>query len=183
LVVPEVSALLCWLKVIHPPQVPTSSIHRTNPPPQGREAVFLRDRASTLSLRLHALKSRPCTLPPSQSPHQSSKYLCPEPFLDLVADKLTSTAVLFLNVELLSEFYYNFPRELDGRLGRGLEREQVERFAREDARVARHLDVVRRKELLEVVLGKMEGLRELEGGVGGRVGGKERRGERGWSLF
>jgi len=72
---------------------------------------------------------------------------------------------------------------LDGRLGRGLEREQVERFAREDARVARHLDVVRRKELLEVVLGKMEGLRELEGGVGGRVGGKERKGERGWSLF
>ena len=44
---------------------------------------------------------------------------CPEIFLDVVASKLTQTAVLFLNVELLSEFYYNFPRELDRRLEKG----------------------------------------------------------------
>jgi len=48
------------------------------------------------------------------------QVLLPRSFLDVVADKLTSTAVLFLNVELLSEFYYNFPRELDSRLGRQL---------------------------------------------------------------
>lgn len=141
-------------------------------------------------MRLLALKSRQCAQPPSSTPHQASKYACPEIFLDVVADKLTSTAVLFLNVELLSEFYYNFPRELDSRLGRGLSKEEVEKFAREDARIARHLDVVRRKELLELVLGKMRGLREIEEGEKRREGERKvKRGsameqrEKGWSLF
>lgn len=71
--------------------------------------------------------------------------------------------MLFLNVELLSEFYHNFPRELDARLGRGLARDEVERFAMEDPKVRRHLEVIRRKEMLERVLGKMENLRALEG--------------------
>jgi len=149
----------------------------------GREAVFLRDRASILQMRLQALKSRQCST-------KTSKYQCPEIFLDVVADKLTSTAVLFLNVELLSEFYSNFPRELDAKLGRGLSKEEVERFAREDVRVARHLDVVRRKEMLELVLGKMESLQDLEGREKRResdraqvkAGAKKQR-EKGWGLF
>lgn len=134
-------------------------------------------------MRLQALKSRQCST-------QNSKYHCPEIFLDVVADKLTSTAVLFLNVELLSEFYYNFPRELDAKLGRGLSIEEVERFAREDRKVARHLDVVRRKEMLELVLGKMESLRDLEGRekrqmadrAQVKAGAKKQR-EKGWGLF
>jgi hypothetical protein len=51
-------------------------------------------------MRLYALKSKQCT-------SKANKYYCPEVFLDVVAEKLTSTAVLFLNVELLSEFYYH----------------------------------------------------------------------------
>ena len=136
-------------------------------------------------MRLMALKSRQCAT-------KTNKYHCPEVFLDVVADKLTSTAVLFLNVELLSEFYYNFPRELDAKLGRGLRPEEVERFAREDKRVARHLDVVKRKEMLELVLAKMESLRDLEGREkrreadrGREMKGvkKQREGQRGWGLF
>lgn len=70
------------------------------------------------------------------------------------------------------------------RLGRGLSKEEVERFAREDPRVRGHLEVIRRKELLELVLGKMEGLRDLNVEERGRRKpdkGKERKG--GWSLF
>jgi len=148
----------------------------------GREAAFLRDRADILRLRLMAIKSKQCT-------NKKNKYYCPEIFLDVVADKLTSTAVLFLNVELLSEFYYNFPRELDVRLGRHLSEADIERFAREDPKVRRHLDVIKRKGMLELVLEKMESLRQLEG--------KEKRSAahaqqtasaakergRGWSLF
>jgi hypothetical protein len=48
------------------------------------------------------------------------------------------------------------------RLGRGLSQEEVERFAREDPKVKAHLEVIRRKELLELCLSKMEGLRDLE---------------------
>ncbi|EKD19962.1 uncharacterized protein L3040_002359 [Drepanopeziza brunnea f. sp. 'multigermtubi'] len=153
---------------------------------RGREATFLRDRAQLLRMRLTALRSKQCSSP-------SSRYFCPEVFLDVVATKLTSTAVLFLNVELLSEFYYNFPRELDVRLGRGLTKEEVERFAREDPRVRGHLEVIRRKELLELVLDKMEGLKELEveergkkrgKGVDDPVSrGKEGVARKGWGLF
>lgn len=66
----------------------------------GREGAFLRDRAGLLKMRLLALKSKQCN-------NKANKYYCPEIFLDVVAEKLTSTAVLFLNVELLSEFYYH----------------------------------------------------------------------------
>ena len=128
-------------------------------------------------MRLLAIRSKQCAT-------KNNKYYCPEVFLDVVADKLTATAVLFLNVELLSEFYYNFPRELDLRLGRGLSREEVERFAREDRRVARHLDVVKRKDMLELVLGKMESLKMLEGREGRREEAKRgKETEKGWRLF
>lgn len=128
-------------------------------------------------MRLLAVKSKQCA-------SVKNKYYCPEVFLDVVADKLTSTAVLFLNVELLSEFYYNFPRELDIRLGRQLDAGEIERFAREDPKVRRHLDVIKRKEMLELVLSKIESLRQLEGRTKSQTpvpAGKDKGGR--WSLF
>ena len=125
-------------------------------------------------MRLSALKSHQCST-------SKNRYYCPEIFLDVVSTKLTSTAVLFLNVELLSEFNYNFPRELDVRLGRGLSQDEVERFAREDPKVKAHLEVIRRKELLELALQKMEGLRDLEVQEKRRPMKKEKEGR--WGLF
>ena len=130
-----------------------------------------------------AVKSKQCrTL--------KNKYYCPEVFLDAVATKLAATSVLFLNVELLSEFYYQFPRELDARLGRHLSDEQIERFAKEDPKIRRHLEVIRRKELLELVLEKMESLRALEGRDRKAATARDRKGaaekERGsgkWGIF
>ncbi|KAL7266719.1 mitochondrial dynamin GTPase Msp1 [Rhizina undulata] len=122
---------------------------------KGREGIFLRDRADLIKMRLYAIKSKQCL-------NKDNKYYCPEIFLDVVAEKLTSTAVLFLNVELLSEFYYNFPRELDNRLGRHLSPQQIEAFAREDPKVRKHIDLQQRKQLLELALDKMESLMALE---------------------
>jgi replication fork clamp-binding protein CrfC len=161
---------------------PSHHLHlqiKTNDLKTGKEALFLTDRATLLNLRLKALKSPQCA-------NKANKYYCPEIFLDVVSTKLVSTAVLFLNVELLSEFTYQFPRELDIRLGRGLTSSEVEKFAREDSRVKGHLDVIRRKELLELVLEKMEGVRDLESqkrdrerGRGKTKGGK-REEKKGW---
>ena len=161
-----------------------------------------------------AVKSKQCAT-------KKNKYHCPEIFLDAVADKLTTTADLFLDAELLSKFYYivssyphsplltlplwtlalglwltqhQFPRELDARLGRNLSQEEVDRFAKEDPKIKRHLDVVRRKDLLEHVLKEMEGLRQLEQREKRMMGRGERteslRGERsgrkkerGWNMF
>jgi hypothetical protein len=61
--------------------------------------VFLRDRVDVLRLRLTAVKSKQCA-------NKKNKYHCPEVFLDAVADKLTTTADLFLDAELLSKYYY-----------------------------------------------------------------------------
>ena len=148
---------------------------------KGREALFLRDRADILRMRLAAIKSRQCGTP-------ANKLYCPEVFLDAVADKLTSTADLFLDAELLSKFYYQFPRKLE-REFRSLDEQTVEKFAREDPKIRRHLDVVRRKELLEVVLKEMEGLRMLEarerknvarGTQTDEMGGRRKKG---WGIF
>ena len=62
---------------------------------------------------------------------------------------------------------------------------EVERFAREDPKIKRHLDVARRKEGLERVLREMEGLRMLEGRErrredGGTGKSAEREKRRGW---
>ncbi|OAA64652.1 mitochondrial dynamin GTPase [Niveomyces insectorum RCEF 264] len=150
---------------------------------KGREAAFLRDRADIINMRLLAVKAKQCR-------SLQNKYYCPEVFLDAVATKLASTAVLFLNVEMLSEFYYNFPRELDQRLGRHLTDAEIERFAKEDPKIRRHLEVIRRKELLELVLDKMESLRQLEGrektrrgGGGGAAAGDKGKPTSRWGLF
>ncbi|EME47280.1 hypothetical protein DOTSEDRAFT_69275 [Dothistroma septosporum NZE10] len=147
---------------------------------KGKEALFLRDRSDILRMRLAAVKSKQCAQP-------KNKYYCPEVFLDSVADKLTSTADLFLDAELLSKFYYQFPRVLE-KWGRELDESTIERFAREDPKIRRHLDVVKRKELLEHVLKEMESLRQLEArekrnssrGTQTEEGGRRRKG---WGLF
>lgn len=89
-------------------------------------------------------------------------------------------------MRILTNTTPQFPRELDARLGRGLSQEEVDRFAKEDPKIKRHLDVVRRKELLEHVLKEMEGLRQLEQREKRMMGRGQERGERrktGWSLF
>ncbi|KAK3499612.1 P-loop containing nucleoside triphosphate hydrolase protein [Neurospora hispaniola] len=121
---------------------------------KGREAVFLRDRADIINMRIMAVKSRQCK-------SLENKYYCPEVFLDAVATKLTQTSVLFLNVEMLNDFYARFPREVESKLGEQMLGGGLERFASEDPRIRRHLDLIRRKELLELVLSKIEGLRRF----------------------
>ena len=144
---------------------------------RGRDALFLRDRADILRMRLAAIRSKQCANP-------KNKYHCPEIFLDAVADKLTTTADLFLDAELLSKFYYQFPRKLEQEF-RSLDDSTVERFAREDPKIRRHLDLVRKKEGLEHVLKEMEGLRQLEAREKRQSGGRseESRKRRGWGLF
>lgn len=116
---------------------------------RGNEALFLDKRSKVLQFRLNMLKNK-CH-------SRTDKDLCPEIFLNAVSEKLTSTAVLFLNVELLSDFFYNFPIELDKRLSQ-LSDEQVELFAKEDPKISRHIELQKRKELLELALEKIDSI-------------------------
>ncbi|KXX79047.1 Protein msp1, mitochondrial [Madurella mycetomatis] len=131
---------------------------------RGREAVFLRDRADIISMRITAAKSRKCR-------SLENKYYCPEVFLDAVATKLAQTAVLFLNVEMLNDFYMRFPREVEAKLHEHMAGGGLERFAREDPKVRKHLELLHRKELLELVLAKIEDLHRFGESAGTREGG------------
>ena len=64
-----------------------------------RHALLYSDRLSILKLRLAALKSKRCKAGPEND------VLCPEVFLNVVADKLAHTSTMFINIELLDHFF------------------------------------------------------------------------------
>lgn len=65
-----------------------------------RRALLYTDRLNILKMRLITLKSKRCRTGPEND------ILCPEIFLDVVADKLAYTAAMFINIELLEQFFY-----------------------------------------------------------------------------
>lgn len=81
-----------------------------------------------------------------------------------MATKISTTAILFLNVELLSDFYYNFPRELDVKFFTNLSKDEIERFAKEDSKVKKHIELQERKDLLENALSKIESVLAIQRG-------------------
>ncbi|KAL4062103.1 P-loop containing nucleoside triphosphate hydrolase protein [Scleroderma yunnanense] len=128
--------------------------------PQGqildaRHAMLYGDRLATLKLRLAALKSKRCKAGPE------SDVFCPEVFLNVVADKLAHTSTMFINIELLDHFFYQFPREIDSRLIYDLDRKEIIEFARENPIVRRHLDLQDRKDKLEEVMKQLNSLSTL----------------------
>ena len=62
--------------------------------------MLFSDRLAILKLRLAALKSKRCRAGPAND------VLCPEAFLDVVAEKLAYTSAMFINIELLDHFFY-----------------------------------------------------------------------------
>ena len=125
--------------------------------------MMFNDRIGILKLRLAALKSKRCKAGPE------SDVLCPEAFLNVVADKLAYTSTMFINIELLEDFFYQvnpvslmltaiwvltdccaqFPREIDSHLLYGLDKKEYVEFARENPAIRRHLDLQERKDKLE----------------------------------
>ncbi|THH30985.1 hypothetical protein EUX98_g3229 [Antrodiella citrinella] len=128
------------------------------PPAQildARHAMLYSDRIGILKLRLAALKSKRCRGGPEND------LLCPEAFLNVVADKLAYTSAMFINIELLDQFFYQFPREIDSRLLYDLDRREIVEFARENPTVRRHLDLQDRKDKLEEVMKQLNSLATL----------------------
>ncbi|CAG8498571.1 5588_t:CDS:2, partial [Racocetra persica] len=108
------------------------------------EAIFLRDRSMILKYRLAALKSRQCKSP-------ENKQYCPEAFLNMVAEKLSYTAVMFIQVELLNEFFFQFPREVDNLLVYGMNKNQILSFSKENPKIRKHLELQEKKRKLEEI--------------------------------
>jgi predicted ArsR family transcriptional regulator len=62
---------------------------------------------------------------------------------------------MFIQVELLNEFLFQFPREVDNRLVYEMNRKQIQQFARENPPIQKHLDLQERKMKLEEVMDKL----------------------------
>ncbi|KIY52137.1 hypothetical protein FISHEDRAFT_63906 [Fistulina hepatica ATCC 64428] len=120
-----------------------------------RHAIMYSDRLGTLRMRLAALKSKRCRGGPEND------VLCPEAFLDVVAGKLAYTSAMFINIELLDHFFYEFPREIDSRLLYDLDRRDIEEFARENPAIKKHLELQERKDKLEEVMKRLNSLSAL----------------------
>ncbi|WVN85633.1 uncharacterized protein L203_100782 [Cryptococcus depauperatus CBS 7841] len=122
----------------------------------GRHALLLSNRLSLLKLRQQALKARRCRLGPDQA------QFCPEAFLTIVSDKLAYTSTMFINIELLEQFFYQFPREIDSRISYDLNRNEIAKFARENPKIKQHLDLQERKDKLEQVMLSLQSLVNLQ---------------------
>ena len=121
----------------------------------GCAAVFLQDRIDYLRKRRTFL-SKQCSNP--GKPPLGNAPICPEVFLDLVAEKLTTSSTEFLEEELLEGFYKELPRQLDTRF-KDMSPEEVEILISEDPNTRNHWDIIKRKQLLERVLEEIERLR------------------------
>jgi hypothetical protein len=118
---------------------------------KARHALSIQQRITLLQTRLSCLKSRTCT-------NVTNKQCCPEIYLSAISRKLINTSVMFIWIELLNEFYFTFPRELENKMYYALDKNAILEFANENGNVKRHLDVQRKCEVLDEVMEKIRDL-------------------------
>ncbi|KAJ2082444.1 mitochondrial dynamin GTPase Msp1 [Coemansia sp. RSA 988] len=116
-----------------------------------QHTLMVQDRLSVLHLRRKALMSNACA-------SAENKRFCPEAFLDVVAEKLAYNAVLFINYELLQDFFFQFPRELDANLYYGKTLQQTRDFASQNPRIGQQLRLLERRQKLEMVMTRLHEL-------------------------
>ncbi|KAJ1851324.1 mitochondrial dynamin GTPase Msp1 [Coemansia sp. RSA 638] len=118
---------------------------------QAQQVLMVQDRLSILHMRRKALASSACASP-------DNKRFCPETFLDVVAEKLAYNAVLFINYELLQDFFFQFPRELDSNLYYGKTLQQTRDFASQNPHIGQQLKLIERRQRLELVMTRLNEL-------------------------
>lgn len=118
---------------------------------RAQQVLELQSYVKILQSRVSALKSRQCST-------SSNAACCPEAYLEVVSDKLAYTAAMFIQLELLNEFFFQMPKELESQLYYGMRGGEVDKFAKENPVVKRHLECLHKKETLESVMNKLRGL-------------------------
>jgi GTP-binding protein EngB required for normal cell division len=118
---------------------------------KARTALFHRTRSEYLIRRLAHVKSRGCRSAANQA-------ICPEIFLQCVSEKLAYTAVMFIYIELLNEFFFQFPRDVDERLYYELSKSEIATFAKENFGIRKQLELMERKTVLDVAQDRIRNL-------------------------
>lgn len=115
---------------------------------KARQVMDAQNLLDTISHRLAAVKSNRCST-------VNGKNICPEVFLSVVAEKLASTSVLFIYIELLNEFFFQLPRQIDSKMYYSLSKEDIEKFCSQNPTIHRHLTLQEKKVTLETVMEKL----------------------------
>ena len=115
------------------------------------QAIIKKGKLTVLQNRIATLKSSKCA-------YSTAKQACPEIFETVITQKLSQTAVLFIYIELLNEFFFQLPRLVDHKLYYSLEKDEIRKFAEENPQVKEHLRLQDRKDLLETVKRKLDEL-------------------------
>ncbi|KXS12078.1 hypothetical protein M427DRAFT_114311 [Gonapodya prolifera JEL478] len=115
---------------------------------KAREALSLRQQTVILKSRIQFLRSGACR-------STDAKTCCPEVFYTAIAEKLAASAAMFLQVELLTDFFFQFPREVDNRLYYDLSKDEIQDFAKQNPQIRRHLELQEKKEKLEEAMEKL----------------------------
>ena len=143
---------------------------------KAQEALLLQKRMKTLQERIYelqpysfwwgnwyprcsataVLKSTSTASPNSPTaPTDCIAQQCPEPYLFLIAQKMSQIAVTFIWIELLTDMFYQYPREVDNRMYYQLDKQQLERFANENPQISSHLALQEKKHALERAMEKL----------------------------
>ncbi|KAH6578259.1 hypothetical protein BASA60_003696 [Batrachochytrium salamandrivorans] len=87
----------------------------------GAPSASMQSGLAVMQQRLLAVKSRQLLRQSIESHVQRS--------ISVVSEKLAYTSVMFIYLELLSEFFFHLPREMDNRIYYGLSRDQIRKLS------------------------------------------------------
>ncbi|OMJ12378.1 Protein msp1, mitochondrial [Smittium culicis] len=116
--------------------------------------VYLKSKMEILQFRRQVISSSKCL-------NSENKSFCAETFLVLLSQKLAHSAVLFINYELLNEFFFEMPRRMQSQLYgiyRDETKELAKSFAEQNPKIKVHLELIERKAKLEEVMGKLNNI-------------------------
>jgi hypothetical protein len=114
------------------------------------KAKELSTQIASLQKRLKSVLSRQCA--------SENRKCCPEVFLSVISEKLAQSAVMFIQIELLNEYFFAVPREMDEKMYYSFGKKEILDFAKQNPSIRRHIDLQERKAILEHVISELKTL-------------------------
>lgn len=118
---------------------------------KARQANLIQKNIKTVNSRLSALRSYQCSY--------RRPSCCPEIQMIALSEKLAQQAMVFIQIELLNEYFFQLPRDVDESMYYNLTRPKITAFAKENPAVSKHLEIQERRKTLEIALQKLRSLK------------------------
>jgi hypothetical protein len=114
---------------------------------QARNALKLSSCIKIIQNRIQASRSYQCS--------SSNPTCCPEIQMIVISEKIANQATTFIKIELLNEYFFQLPRNIDENMYYSLTKPEIVQFSKENLSICKHLEMQDKKILLELVLKKL----------------------------